>query len=833
MQKNESRKGLALGAVFALVASIFVGMAPAQANENTVVAYPASGTAAQTTVPITEQFDIALRFGTGVVSNYTANTSENAADFGLKIEKSAGVTLSVKLGDQAAAARSSATESAATSYTVGIPSSASNKAIAISLSQKTSVSAAVSITVTPFMDLDKDGLADAGEPMGTAMTITYVPWSSFGTAITLTQPNADDHGVSASFAVTAGSMNWSMLDHDFAIALNSTKDVGTTWSEPISGLNMAGTSLSTSGTTNAANYTASFTTPTATLTSSATPSVSATIYYNSVSIAVTTVAVQGVQAAGISFSTVLGANAYDNNKARFNSALTVRAFAYSSSVTTSVAVARTITVSGISNMEFDADSGVTVNGTSYTSSAAFLASGFTLAAGTTTFAFASFGQSDTTGTDSVTFTATNGLVSQTLAVTLEAVSLTPTYVPTSVAGLAGASKTFALTVADQFGETPVRTDLRIAASVTLGGSASTTVSAAVASGKASVTVTPIPATRTGSAVVVFTLQKFDQDIQDWTALATDSATWNVYSYAAGTNTITSRTVSISASISYGVDLSWSSNVIAVGVTNSFSDVTVTAPGLMIQNSDEVTQTASDTLTIAANGKTANFKFTSRLAGTYTVTITNGTDTTTSKVVVNPARSADGAAISLDTTTIAASSTKVITGTLRDANGNPVNTSGSATILVTYNPTGNAGIPIGTMPTETDVDGEFTILVLTGANDAGTAVVSVTYYKDGASGTAAADVLTLTQAVTVGGTAAGVVAADKKVNAGSFKGYVAVYAKGYAGQRLSAKVGNDWMVVESLASNFERVVEFTGAGYTIAVRIYIDRVLVDTITVTTK
>ena len=72
-----------------------------------------------------------------------------------------------------------------------------------------------------------------------------------------------------------------------------------------------------------------------------------------------------------------------------------------------------------------------------------------------------------------------------------------------------------------------------------------------------------------------------------------------------------------------------------------------------------------------------------------------------------------------------------------------------------------------------------------------------------------------------------------MNAGSFKGYVAVYAKGYKGQKMSAKIGNDWVVVESLASNFERVVDFTGAGYTIAVRIYIDRVLVDTITVTTK
>jgi len=82
-------------------------------------------------------------------------------------------------------------------------------------------------------------------------------------------------------------------------------------------------------------------------------------------------------------------------------------------------------------------------------------------------------------------------------------------------------------------------------------------------------------------------------------------------------------------------------------------------------------------------------------------------------------------------------------------------------------------------------------------------------------------------------AADAVSSDQKVNAGSFKGYVALYAKGYAGQRMSAKVGKDWVVVPALASNFERVVEFTGAGVDVAVRIYIDRVLMDTINLTTK
>jgi hypothetical protein len=77
---------------------------------------------------------------------------------------------------------------------------------------------------------------------------------------------------------------------------------------------------------------------------------------------------------------------------------------------------------------------------------------------------------------------------------------------------------------------------------------------------------------------------------------------------------------------------------------------------------------------------------------------------------------------------------------------------------------------------------------------------------------------------------------QKVNAGSFKGYVALYALGYEGQRLSAKVGKDWVIVPSIpaaTNNLYRQVEFTGAGVDCTVRIYIDRVLVRTVYLTSK
>ena len=77
---------------------------------------------------------------------------------------------------------------------------------------------------------------------------------------------------------------------------------------------------------------------------------------------------------------------------------------------------------------------------------------------------------------------------------------------------------------------------------------------------------------------------------------------------------------------------------------------------------------------------------------------------------------------------------------------------------------------------------------------------------------------------------------RALNAGSFKGYVAIYAKGYQGQRLTAKVGNDWIVVPAIPAapnDLYRHIEFVGAGVSISVAIYIDRVLLKTVPLKTK
>ena len=229
-----------------------------------------------------------------------------------------------------------------------------------------------------------------------------------------------------------------------------------------------------------------------------------------------------------------------------------------------------------------------------------------------------------------------------------------------------------------------------------------------------------------------------------------------------------------------------------------------------------------------------------------VTVTSsegGSDTV--KLTFNGVSTAAGSSLVINAADyISAGSTMIMSATLTDKYGNAVNTSLAAG--VDYNEDNDLtdagetstdfkvtvsgpGLTLASLPTTTDDNGVATFNRLIGSNDSGTISITVSYDQNDDGDFLDATDLVVTKTVTIGTAPA----ADTKVNAGSFKGYVAIYAKGHMGKRLSAKVGKDWVVVPALASNFVRVVEYTGAGYTINVRIYIDRVLVDTIVVTTK
>jgi hypothetical protein len=261
---------------------------------------------------------------------------------------------------------------------------------------------------------------------------------------------------------------------------------------------------------------------------------------------------------------------------------------------------------------------------------------------------------------------------------------------------------------------------------------------------------------------------------------------------------------------------------------TYAQVTISAPGVLFE---VVTDAGTNlyvlnSVTVSTNaaGVYAGVTAISNTSGDTTVTVSSGS--ASEDVVLTFAAAAEGTATAatLTVTNAAQGKTMTVSGVVTDKYGNVVDNA-AGDIEITYT---GPGFINGALPTQTDANGAFKFQVLIGAAD--TISGSVTVAVDGNSDNDFTDDNDFEVSKDLAPAAP---AADTKVNAGSFKGYVAVYAKGHEGKRLSAKIGNDWVVVESLASNFERIVDFTGAGYTISVRIYIDRVLEDTIVVTTK
>ena len=259
-------------------------------------------------------------------------------------------------------------------------------------------------------------------------------------------------------------------------------------------------------------------------------------------------------------------------------------------------------------------------------------------------------------------------------------------------------------------------------------------------------------------------------------------------------------------------------------------VTFSAAGLAFSEADTVYTTGSITVKTAADG-TASVNVYGNVSGDYEITVSGAglSDTVDLEILAADANTEDSVTLSVSGNE--AGRTMIVSGSVVDAWGNPVAVVADDFSLTYTGP----GFIVGDLPTSVGADGKIEFKVLLGSKDEIVGTVSVeTAGADGedlATDTVAQQADNVTATLDIAPVVEEV--DNTKVNAGSFKGYVAVYAKGHEGKRLSAKIGNDWVVVESLASNFERIVDFTGAGYTISVRIYIDRVLVDTIVVTTK
>ena len=258
---------------------------------------------------------------------------------------------------------------------------------------------------------------------------------------------------------------------------------------------------------------------------------------------------------------------------------------------------------------------------------------------------------------------------------------------------------------------------------------------------------------------------------------------------------------------------------AAGVPIVGAQVLLTAPaGTAFENGNVYTLSTATVTTDSVGAYTV--KLFSQKGGKFTVTATAGTATATTvtSLVFPAANTGTGSALTLDIPASAMPGTSfTATATLVDKFGNPVvAVSGANNVLVSVDYTG-PGVTVGTLPTSFNASGELKFNVLLGTNDTGTITVVVRYDGDTTSTTNLND-YSVTKSVVVGAPAAA-----EKVNAGSFLGYVAVYAKGHKGSTISWKIAGKWFKT-TITSDYQVFQRKTVAvGMDVNVDIYIDSV----------
>ena len=852
MHKKSDRKGLALGAIFALVVSLFGSVPAAQAatDGSDIGIYPYAGTTFGGTLVSDFPFYAQLK----QTSTFGSWDSSNQGDVVVKVEKTAGVDMDVVFSVSSAVKNirgATSMSNVSTQVLAGETSSTFSGIInsdgvmhlnvnASSASGLASWSA-VTLKVTVWVDTQggvKNDVVDTDE-LFTTQVITLIQPTALTGAVTLTAPTAGDTTVTVS--ATAGGANLANLRGGFYLAMSSSHNAFSGASSTDATISLSSTVVAARAGVVSASYSVGSLTASKTISAALRyvptwDGTGADIYQGHLLGSVANGVVATPAADTLRVSVVASDHATASGATvpvRPNQVYTIKVGADTGSADASVSgVATSVAITGPSLAL--PGSYIKINGGAATTSYPTALAVTTGADGYATFTLETAGLG--TSGDNIVITASY------LNLTDAAATLVRTAPSYSIgnafdlyAATPGSSVNLAFDVEDQWQVASKRTDQRI--KLTRSGTgfayAETVSYHTVVAGSATGAFV-LPASTTGSALLDTVLETYNQDTSQWEAGASGTQiTVNVTSAGSEFSTASSL-VSASASISYNIaggTYSWSSNITVTG-TVAGADVVVSAPGLVIHDNG-ASKTASATMNIRANSsKQITVKFAGGTAGTHTVSFTTAGNTTTSQVIISPAASTTGAVITYDTTNIKQGSTKKITGTLTDVLGNPVETAGhTATILVVYN---GSGIALGTMPTNTDEDGEFSFNVIVGANDSGTATVTTTYLKNGAS-TAAADKLTTVGQITIG--AETVASADQKITVGTFKGYVAIYTKGYMGQRLSAKVAGKWLVVDPIAAyksnDYSRTVRLTGRGYIIIVDLYIDGAFVRSEVVTTK
>ena len=791
MVSKSTRKGLSLGAIVALLFSV-LGAMPAKAAGEVTLA-PSAGTLYSTLVDQTFTLDAALAPGVN-------NSFATQLKYKIEAPATSGVTWAV---DGATDAYSGSAPVASTSWVVNGDATAlvaSN--IAISLTSATTSSASVEVTVTAFVDADNDSALDAGE-WQQARTVKFVKWSEATADVSMT-------------AVTGGATKLSAASATLT-DINMKQVQGALSVQFLHGVSNYGSSVS-------ADADGVYSVSDAVVSDSAT--VSAKLMISNVVIATSTaVDVTDRTIEHVTVSAVKGANAKASGAgttARVNTTFQVQI----KTATSSSAAVSVGNVSGTwklttSRTDLTSTRSITANGTTYTSTASLpTAAAFTTGADglvNVTLATVGFVNGDT-----LTLAVTAQNRTETHTITLN----TASYTIKNESGdeeyaTPGSTVNFSWSVKDQWGEYSALADrLKIAFS-SAEAFTLTTQYVNLSSGQASLAYTG-KGTLSGTVTVSASLEEQDSATLNWSAATATADDHITVSFNAATLKFDSDPLSDSASVS-GATATVSGSVNQNGAT-----VTITGAGLTFTEAADTDNTAVGSLVVKSVGPDGHFTVSahSKVAGTYSVTVAAGTYSKALVITIDAIDAAAATKMSIEQvgggSYVTPGSTLRVKVTLTDDNGNVAANSGASLSMTVTGP----GF-VGTLPTKTDANGEATLNVLLGSQDTGTVKVEGSF--------AGTKTVTSSAEFTVGTAPAAEV--EKKITVGSFKGFIAIYTKGYEGSKLSAKVAGKWLVVPSLSNwsnkDYSRTVRFTGAGYLIQVHLYIDGEFVRTDEVTTK
>jgi len=243
-----------------------------------------------------------------------------------------------------------------------------------------------------------------------------------------------------------------------------------------------------------------------------------------------------------------------------------------------------------------------------------------------------------------------------------------------------------------------------------------------------------------------------------------------------------------------------------------ASVVVSAPGLFFKSGNVYTVGSATVVTNNAGAYTVEVR--SNFAGEQLVTVTAGAVTKTKSIGFDAVAATVGTSLVVDApASIAAGSSFTVKVSLMDAFGNPV-AADATRFGLTYS---GAGIALS-VPTVTNALGQASFAVLLGSNDTGAGTITATYDADATKST-------VDNNYSVVKTVNGAASSDTKVNAGSFLGYVAVYAKGHNGSTISWKIAGKWFKT-TITSDYQVFQRKTVAvGMDVNVDIYIDSVKV--------